>query len=361
MKLKFFYSLLISAVVLYSCQEEDKTKSSTNSDTNHQQVSLEQVSNLKIVAPVVGQVFKQSDAVIVRTQSIDSEKPIDSLQFWLNNQAVVIDSVLDNSRLRAGRNNLRIKAFNVDGTSEEKSIYFTCVADHQPKKIKVSKVKTYPHDVTAYTQGLIFVDGFLYEGTGQRGESMLKKINLSKNELIQSYNLPAEVFGEGIVERNGKIFQLTWQSRKAYEYDLKTFALVDEFTYNSEGWGITNYFGNLIMSDGTQNLYILDPESFSVIDQLQVMNNIGPVNNLNEMEWIEDKIWANVYLTNTIVQIDPKTGFVEAEMDLTDLVPDTYANPHDNVLNGIAYDKKSKKIYVTGKRWPVLYEIEVNN
>jgi len=135
--------------------------------------------------------------------------------------------------------------------------------------------------------------------------------------------------------------------------------LLHEFQYETEGWGITNYGENLIMSDGTQNLYIIEPESFSVLDKLQVTDNIGPIHNLNELEWINGKIWANVYLSNTIVIIDPKTGFVEKKLDLTDLVPSTFANANDNVLNGIAYDKEADKIYVTGKRWPILYEIKI--
>lgn len=247
-----------------------------------------------------------------------------------------------------------------ENKKEDVTTHIIVVSGQKATKKIVKKVKEYPHDVTAYTQGLIFTSGFLYEGTGQPRESMLKKINLEKNELIQSYNLPGEVFGEGIVLRNNKIYQLTWQSRRAFVYDINTFKLIHEFQYDTEGWGITNYKDNLIMSDGTQNLYIIDPESFSVIDQLQVSNDIGPVNNLNELEWINGKIWANVYLTNTIVVIDPETGFVENELDLAHLVPDTYANPHDNVLNGIAYDKKKNRIFVTGKRWPVLYEIKVD-
>ncbi len=352
-----YVSFLLIALFLYSCQNEIKKEQSVLAESSKPQKKEVKKIAIQFQKPEKGKVIKYGEDVSVSLELPDTTLFIDSVQYFVNGTNVKPkQKMLSSKTFKAGKNTIKATAF-INGQAINTETYVIVVSKNPPKKLKVKKLKSYPHDVTAYTQGLIFTDGFLYEGTGQPKESMLKKINLEKNELIQSYNLPGDVFGEGIVLHNDKIYQLTWQSRRAFVYDIKTFEMIHEFEYYTEGWGITNYYDNLIMSDGTQNLYVLDPESFSVIDQLQVTSNVGPINNLNELEWIKGEIWANVYLTNTIVVIDPKTGFVERELDLSDLVPDTYANPYDNVLNGIAYDANKDKIYVTGKRWPVLYEI----
>ncbi len=356
-----YVPFLLIALFFYSCQNEIKKEQSVLSESSKPQKKEEKKTVLRFQKPEKGKVIKQGDDFSVSLELSDTTLFIDSVQYFVNGTNIKPkQTVFSSTIFKAGKNTIKARAF-VNGQATDAETYVTALSKHSPIKKKVKVLKSYPHDVTAYTQGLLFTSGFLYEGTGQPRESMLKKIDLENNELIQSYNLPGDVFGEGIVLHNDKIYQLTWQSRRAFVYDVKTFEMIHEFEYYTEGWGITNYYDNLIMSDGTQNLYILDPESFSVIDQLQVANNIGPVNNLNELEWVNGKIWANVYLTNTIVIIDPKTGFVETELDLEALVPDTYANPYDNVLNGIAYDADNDKIYVTGKRWPVLYEISVRD
>jgi glutamine cyclotransferase len=360
---RLFLTALMVSTFLMSCNQNansDETKNKQNISKKQEHKALYQ-NKIDFTAPKVGQVYKQNEAIAVDLKITEDDRIIDSIKYLFNRKEIELaNGELQEVNLKAGKNIITAIAY-MQGNKEEISTHIIGISELAPQKKSVKKIKEYPHDVTAYTQGLIYTDKFLYEGTGQPRESMLKKIDLEKNELIQSYNLPGEVFGEGIVLHNQKIYQLTWQSRRAFVYDLKTFALVHEFQYDTEGWGITNYYDNLIMSDGTQNLYIIDPESFSIIDQLQVSTNIGPVNNINELEWINGKIWANVYLTNTIVIIDPETGFVETELDLSHLVPDSYANPHDNVLNGIAYDKKNNRIFVTGKRWPVLYEISISD
>ena len=358
-----FLIITLLGLLIVSCSDNSSSNKSTITQ-NPEKISKDTKvyqSKIDIVEPKVGKVITRGDLLSLSLDTLKDDRTIDSLEIFVNDQKILIsDNIIKTDGFKAGNNVISIKSYNSDGSKDNVSTHITVVSDISPEQKKVKVIKKYTHDVTAYTQGLIFKNGFMYEGTGQYGESMLKKIDLNKNDLIQSYNLPKEVFGEGIVEHSNKIYQLTWQSKRAFVYDLKTFELIHEFVYDTEGWGITNYGDNLIMSDGTQNLYILDPESFSTIEQLQVYDNIGPIHNLNELEWINGKIWANVYLTNTIVIINPKTGFVEQKLDLRNLVPDTYADPHDNVLNGIAYDEKSDKIYVTGKRWPVLYEIKID-
>lgn len=359
---------LLSVFIWSSCsQTEDQKDKKDQPVTKSEKKRTPKTTTLSqyqakfdIQTPSVGQVMLRGDLLDLELNIVEDDRKIDSLEYFINHKKVKLqDHKINSQNFKSGRNDITVKSHHSDGSNDQVSTFVMALSDKTPPISKVKVLKTFPHDVTAYTQGLIFTEGFLYEGTGQYRESMLKKVDLNKNDLIQSYNLPKEVFGEGIVNHQDKIFQITWQSKRAFVYDINTFSLIHEFQYDTEGWGITNYKENLIMSDGTQNLYIITPESFSVVDQLQVTDHIGPINNLNELEWIEGKIWANVYLTNTIVIIDPETGFVEQKLDLSTLVPDTYANPHDNVLNGIAYDQKNKKIYVTGKRWPVLYEIEI--
>lgn len=350
-------------VFISACDQQIDSKTALEVEQNTQNQGPQNnkpkyQSKIDIRLPKVGSVIKKGDLLKLEIAITKDQRQIDSMVYFVNQKEIQIsENQMTTDDFKSGNNIIEVLAYNSDGSKDRVSTHVLCLLDKAPEIKKLRVVKEYSHDVTAYTQGLIFKDGFLYEGTGQPKESMLKKIDLKKNELIQSYNLPSEVFGEGIACYNNKIYQITWQSKRAFVYDLKTFTLIHEFQYNTEGWGLTNYGEQLIMSDGTQNLYILDPESFSVIDQLQVTDHMGPVTNINEMEWINGKIWANVYLTNTIVIIDPKTGFVDAKMDLTFLVPSTYANPQDNVLNGIAFDAKTGKIYVTGKRWPTLFEV----
>ena len=353
----FILSILVLSVA--SCSEKPKEQIIENETETTPKKPIYQ-AKIDITLPKAGMVIKRGEAFFLELKITEDQRTIDSLVYFVNDNRISppIDSIATHN-FKSGVDIISVKSYNNDNSTDHVSTYVIAISDIAPKKQTVKVIKKYSHDVTAYTQGLLYTNGFLYEGTGQYRESMLKKINLEKNELIQSYNLPKEVFGEGIVEHNNKIYQITWQSKRAFVYDLKTFNLIHEFTYDTEGWGITNYGENLIMSDGTQYLYILDPESFVVLGQLQVTDNVGPINNLNELEWINGKIWANVYLTNMIVVINPETGFVEQKLILDNLIPDTHANAHDNVLNGIAYDKKKDKIYVTGKRWPVLYEIEV--
>jgi len=358
----FKQALLIGfgLLVVSSCSEADNSKVKQGEKKQEKEAKVTYQQKFDITQPKPGKVINRGDSVDVELSFLDDTRTVDSIKYFVNNQEIkLVNNKIVTNNFKSGINTIKIQSFNNDNSKDNISTHVIVLSDFTPKVRKLKVINKFEHNVTAYTQGLLFADGHLYEGTGQYGESMLKKLNLEKNSLIQSYNIPREVFGEGIVLHNKKIYQLTWQSRRVFVYDLESFSLLNEFHYDTEGWGITNFGENLIMSDGTQNLMIIEPESFSVIDRLQVTDNVGPITNLNELEWINGEIWANVYLTNTIVIIDPNTGFVKEKLDLTDLVPDKFANPHDNVLNGIAYDNKTGNIYVTGKRWPVLYQVEI--
>ena len=220
-------------------------------------------------------------------------------------------------------------------------------------------VTSYPHDRTAFTQGLVFEDGFLYEGTGIRGQSSLRKVELESGNTLQKRMLSAQFFGEGVTIFGDTILQLTWQSGLGFVYDKKTFELLKEFNYPTEGWGLTHDGKQIIMSNGSAILYFLDPETFQEIKRLEVYSRDGPVTGLNELEYIQGEIYANVWQTDYIVRIEPKTGQVIGWIDLTGLLrPEDRGYPVD-VLNGIAYDQKNDRLFVTGKLWPKIFEIEL--
>ncbi len=235
--------------------------------------------------------------------------------------------------------------------------------ENQSPKIPVQRYKIiniYPHDPKAFTQGLVYHQGVLYEGTGLEGQSSLRKVELETGKVLQIHRLAAQYFGEGIAIWQDKIIQLTWTSQVGLVYDLATFEQVGEFNYPTEGWGITHDGEKLIMSDGTDTLYFLAPDTFEKIGQVKVKYGNQPVHRLNELEYINGEVFANVWMTDFIVRIAPKTGQIVGVIDLSGLHHASGQKMQGNdVLNGIAYDPEADRLFVTGKLWPNLYEIEL--
>ena len=220
-------------------------------------------------------------------------------------------------------------------------------------------VNTYPHDPNAFTQGLVYEDGFLYEGTGLEGHSSIRKVDLKTGKVLQIYHLPDEYFGEGITIFGDKLIQLTYLNHIGFVYDKNTFKLERDFSYKTEGWGLTHDDSHLIMSDGTPALSFLDPNSFKLISRVSVYNKGILQWDLNELEYINGKIFANIWQTNDIAIIDPKSGVVTSIIDLTGILKAQDIHGPIDVLNGIAYDAKKKRLFVTGKWWPKLFEIKL--
>ncbi len=219
---------------------------------------------------------------------------------------------------------------------------------------------TYPHPTDAYTQGLFFTDGLLWEGTGLHGLSVIRKTDLATGHSETIARLPRSEFGEGIAHVNGKLYQLTWQSNVCHVYDTANgMKKIRDFRYPGEGWGLTTDGEKLYMSDGTATIFTLDPETFRREKRTTVTFEGQPVGCLNELEWIDGKLWANVYTTDQIVIIDPATGKVEGVIDLSGILPETERGPETDVLNGIAYDAEGGRIFVTGKNWSQIFEIEI--
>ena len=236
------------------------------------------------------------------------------------------------------------------------------MAQRKPAPVQSYKIiATFPHDTTSFTQGLVFADGQMYESTGLNGESTLRRVDVTTGKTLQRIDVPAQYFAEGLALVGDELLQLTWQHKLGFVYDRATFKQKRTFSYPTEGWGIA-YDGTsqLVMSDGSDTLTFLDPKTFAPGKKLRVVDAGRPVANLNELEWIEGEIWANVWMTDRIARISPTSGEINAWIDLSTLFPRSQRVPPADELNGIAYDKATRRIFITGKKWPRLYQIGVN-
>jgi len=236
------------------------------------------------------------------------------------------------------------------------------IAQRKPAPVQNYKlIATFPHDTSSFTQGLVFAgNGQMYESTGLEGESTLRLVEISSGKTLQRIDVPKEYFAEGLAMVGDELIQLTWRHQLGFVYDRKTFKQKRTFPYKSEGWGIA-YDGKsqLVMSDGSDTLTFLDPKTLAPIKTLRVQDAGKAIGNLNELEWVEGEIWANVWTTDRIARISPNTGEVNAWIDLSALYPRAQRDPGADVLNGIAYDATARRIYITGKKWPRLYQISV--
>ena len=236
--------------------------------------------------------------------------------------------------------------------------FFSSCSGATIKDYSIKLVAQYPHDDKAYTQGLFFYDGCLYESTGQYAHSTLRRVDLESGKVKKKVNFARKYFGEGSVALNGNIYVLTWTNKMLYVYDADSLSFVKGYSYPREGWGLTTDGKQLIASDGTSTLYFFD-ENISLQKTLKVTADGRPVHYLNELEYIDGKIWANVYMTDMIVIIDPADGKVVGRIDCRGLLPASLRTDETDVLNGIAYEPESGRIFLTGKNWPRLYEVAI--
>ncbi len=221
-------------------------------------------------------------------------------------------------------------------------------------------INTYPHDKNAFTQGFLYKDGYLYEGTGRYGKSSIRKVDIKTGKIIKIHKLAGNYFGEGISILNNKIYQLTWKSKVGFIYDMD-FKLIDKFNYDHEGWGLTNNGKQLIMSDGSDKLYFLNPDTLKKEREIEVKDEDKAVKKINELEYINGEIYANVWQDDYIIKINPDNGKVTGIINLSNIIEPTDYNYELNVLNGIAYDNKNDRLFVTGKLWPKIFEIKLHS
>lgn len=332
---------------------------------NNGELKQESKKKITLVSPVRNEMFTLGEKIEFNYRLEKKGEIIDSVIYYAGGRMIGITYLEDTSYswvsegIKVGRNSFNIRFCFNDGTSENRSLTLRFKSDIVPDYYGYRIKAVFPHDRNAYTQGLVYHDGWLYEGTGQRGRSSLRKIRLKTGEIIGTLNLASELFGEGICIFDDKIIQLTWTSQVGFVYDLASFKLIKKINYPTQGWGLTTNGKQLIMSDGSEKIYFLEPEYFTELARIEVYDDEGPVRNLNELEYINGEIYANVYQTYKIVRIDPETGKVLAWINLTGILAQKDYLADVDVLNGIAYDDKNDRLFVTGKRWPELFQIEL--
>jgi len=292
--------------------------------------------------------------------SLENKKshPIDSISYQFEGKKIAEKADLKDFKL--GKHTIEATVY-FSGEKQIATTVITVLNSEVPKVFTYKIINEYPHDITSYTQGLEFFDGKLYESTGQYKESKLRLVNYKTGEVLKNINLPNEYFGEGITILNNKIYQLTWQENTGLIYDLNTFEKISSFKYGNskEGWGICHHENTIYKSDGTENIWLLNPETLAEEDHIQVYTNRGKIIGINEMEWIDGAIYANRYQKDGVAIINPKNGAVIGVIDFSPLKKLVTQHAGLDVLNGIAYNPETKTIFVTGKRWDKLFEVEI--
>lgn len=368
MKNILLFSLII--LVLYSCNSSNNNNSNTkNQDTNKTvQDTTIQKKALRLDAEFIvkkpdSERYRIGDDFTLSVINNDSVT-IDSVQFYINGKFI---KSFDNEpytynwnskNTSTGKQELQGILYKNDQNiqlSESVTLFSNVKAKNYGYKVK----NVYKHDKDAYTQGLFYDGKYLYEATGLKGASSIRKTKLETGEILQSFTIPSDVFGEGICQFENKIIQLSWQAHRAYVYDKESFNVINQFNYDTEGWGLTTDGKQLIMSNGTHILQLIETQSFTVYKKIEIADYNGFVQYLNELEFINGKLYANIYQSDKIAIIDIEKGRVEAYINLFGILPKKDIDSETDVLNGIAYDKTNDRLFVTGKKWPKLFEIEI--
>lgn len=357
----FFIILLISCNENKDVDNQQNVDSTSNKDTNNVSIvatlDIDAIFEINVLEPVPCGTLVDVDFKII------DESEIDSLQFWYKDKKIMslqdnyFDYQINTKKEPVGTANLKVIVFEGD-KHQVFTNKFVLLSDITPMNRTYKVIKEFSHDENAYTQGLVIDDEVMYEATGLETKSSLRKVDLNTGEVLFSITIPNNVFGEGITILNDKIVQITWQDHIGYVYDKESFQILSEFNYNTEGWGLTTDGEYLYMSDGTHKIFVLDPINYSVVNTIEVYDNKSKIYYLNELEFFNGFIYANVYTQDYIVAIDPATGKVMEKIDFTGLLPNALRTQNTDVLNGIAFDNDNNRIFVTGKNWPKLYQVE---
>jgi glutaminyl-peptide cyclotransferase len=332
----------------------------SNSHSRHPVTSIETQPNKKR--------FKLGEEVQLNMQTKLKEGVLEKVDIIIDGRLVQTSKNLTNTYIYkttnfgVGKHIVKVSVLKSDGVSGDNYEEILVTSDTKPIKYSYQIVAEFPHNITHFTQGLEFKNNILYEGTGQEGNSSIYQLDIKSNKVLKEYKLESQYFGEGITIINNKIYELTYKNKIGFVYDLNSFKLLNTWNYKSnEGWGLTNDGHSLIMSDGTENIYFINPDTYMQVKKIQVCNDHNIVPNINELEYIKGEIWANIWQTDTIIIIDPESGKVKGEINLSGLsgtIIKSKGEPID-VLNGIAWNPVTDKIYVTGKLWPKIFEIKL--
>jgi len=321
---------------------------------------------ITITQPAENAQFRLGETVKVVLAHDNRGEPPDSIMIWFDGKAVTTlgpglweYSIPSSFTATTGRKPLKVTAWKKGKARTTITRFMIVLSDKIPVRNKFRIINTYPHDRDAFTQGLFYDRGVFYEGTGQETGSSLREVELTTGKVLRQLNLEPPLFGEGITLFGDRIYQVTWRSKVGFVYDKATFRQINRIYYQSEGWGLTTMNDRIVMSDGTNVLWFMDPEMFTVVSRLEVYDNEKKAEQLNELEYINGEIWANMWMTDLIARIDPVSGKVLGYIDLKGILKDSETDTSVDVLNGIAYDREGNRIFVTGKNWPKLFEIKI--
>lgn len=354
MRIKIFV-LLFFSWLFYSCKSE-----------NTPPVNLKPEVYSKLNTPGNNSAVKLNDSIRVSFSIIKQNVQLDSSQIFFDNNYIASTKGVKTTYsfippdYKTGSHKVILKIFYKDGKTETAESNIRVLSDVIPKKEKFTVVRSYSHSKEDFTQGLEFHNGYLYESTGLEGKSLIKKTDLSSGKVLKEVALDKQYFGEGITIFDNKIFQLTWKNKIGFVYNLDDFKFIQNFSYNTEGWGMTNNGKDLIMSDGTNKLYFMNPYSFAVTSTLEVYDNAAAIPNINELEYYKGNIYANVWQTFLIIRIDAATGKVLSRMDLEELIYKAGNLQELNVMNGVTINPANGNLLVTGKLWNKIFEIKIS-
>lgn len=363
---KSYISLVLILILIWTFSCSGRTGEKKEPVIQPLPVVNEEVTSklIKITSPEENAGSKLNHSVKVTMALEDKNSAPDSVTVHFNSNYVttiksdpwecLIPSVFTNT---TGRKSLKVTAYKGGKPQNTVTRFMIIYSDIVPKMSGYKVIHTYPHDRDAFTQGLFYDNGLLYEGTGE-STSSLREVNLETGKVIRQLNLDGSLFGEGITLYQDRIFQVTWKSQVGFVYNKSDFKLINKIFYSTEGWGLTTMGNKIVMSDGSNVLYFYEPEMFTVISKIEVYDNVMKRDSLNELEYINGEIWANIWMNDHIARIDPATGKVLGYVNLKGILPASDRDENTDVLNGIAYDKKGDRIFVTGKRWPKLFEIK---
>jgi glutaminyl-peptide cyclotransferase len=364
---RFFFSVFVLTILAWalSCSGKSGVREEVPARIQEPTVAEERV-DVQMVAPEENTGFRLNEPITVALSLAARSRTPDSIVVSFDSKRVAAltgepwrYTIPPEYTVRTGRKSIKVTAWRNSKPAASLTRFMIIYADKAPEKYGYRIVRTYPHDREAFTQGLFYHGGTLYEGTGQETGSTLREVELETGRVLRQHNLDASLFGEGITLHNDRIFQVTWENKVGFVYDRATFKVLNRIYYPTQGWGLTTVGNRIVMSDGTNVLYFYEPESFTALSRLEVYDDKNKIDNLNELEFINGEIWANIWMSDQVARIDPETGKVNGYINLAGLLSNNDKLPDTDVLNGIAWDQDGDRIFVTGKRWPKLFEIRI--
>lgn len=358
--------LVFSAILDFRCSQKTADQSSEKGKDTTDHPAKTTPGEASFDSPQES-IYQSGKAIPVQlTLNLKKKETIDTLRYFIDDTPYFMTDTntlhhINTDTLKMGKHSLEARLIFKNGNKLHARTSFTLHPQQPPQNYSYKILNSFPHDKQAYTQGLFYKNGYFYESTGKYGHSSLRKVNKKTGQIVQSYQLPDRYFAEGICSYNDKIIQLTYKKQTAFIYKQENFNQIHQLHYpNREGWGITFNGTHFIMSDGSHKLYYYDTSAFAHIRTVPVYDPNGKESRLNELEYIEGFVFANVYQEDYIIKIDPRSGKITARVKLNDLLSPDDRHPSTGVLNGIAYNPSKGTLFVTGKNWPKLFEIKIN-